>query len=50
MRGKPAPKRKIQPDVRYNDLEIAKFINYLMRRGKKSVAQRVVYDCFDKGC
>ena len=47
MRGKPAPKRKIQPDVRYNDLEIAKFINYLMRRGKKSVAQRVVYDCFD---
>ncbi len=47
MRGKPAPKRKIQADVRYNDLEIAKLINYLMRRGKKSVAMKVVYDCFD---
>lgn len=47
MRGKPAPKRKIQPDVRYNDLEIAKLINYVMRRGKKSVAQGVVYDSFD---
>lgn len=47
MRGKAAPKRKIQPDVRYNDLEIAKLINYVMRRGKKSVAQAVVYDCFD---
>ncbi len=47
MRGKAAPKRKIQPDVRYNDLEIAKLINYVMRRGKKSVAQGVVYDCFD---
>jgi small subunit ribosomal protein S7 len=47
MRGKPAPKRKIQPDVRYNDLEIAKFINYIMSRGKKAVAQKVVYDCFD---
>lgn len=47
MRGKPAPKRKIQPDVRYNDLEVAKLINYLMSRGKKAVAQGVVYDCFD---
>lgn len=47
MRGKPAPKRKIQPDARYNDLEIAKFINYIMSRGKKAVAQKVVYDCFD---
>lgn len=47
MRGKPAPKRKIQADVRYNDVEVAKFINYIMRRGKKSVAQKVVYQSFD---
>lgn len=47
MRGKPAPKRKIQGDVRYSDLEVAKFINYIMRRGKKAVAQGIVYDCFD---
>ena len=48
MRGKKqAPKRKIKPDVKYNSLSIAKFINYIMRRGKKSTAQKVVYGCFD---
>ncbi len=47
MRGKPAPKRIIAPDPQFNDPEIAKFINYIMQRGKKAVAQRVVYDCFD---
>ncbi|MFH0780129.1 MAG: 30S ribosomal protein S7 [Parcubacteria group bacterium] len=48
MRGKPASKRKIKPDIRYNSVTVAKFINYLMRCGKKSVAERVVYGCFDK--
>jgi small subunit ribosomal protein S7 len=47
MRGKPAPKRKINTDPKYHNLQIAKFINYIMRRGKKSVAQRVVYGAFD---
>jgi small subunit ribosomal protein S7 len=47
MRGKPAPKRKIEGDIRYNDIEIAKFINYIMSEGKKSVAQKVVYDSFE---
>ena len=47
MRGKQAIKRTIQGDVKYNDQDIAKFINYIMRRGKKTVAQKVVYDCFD---
>ena len=47
MRGKQAPKRKIEGDIRYNDFDIAKFINYIMRRGKKSVAQKVVYKAFD---
>ncbi len=47
MRGKPAPKRKITPDVRYNDLDIAKFINYIMHGGKKTIAQKVVYGAFD---
>ncbi len=47
MRGKPAPKRKIEGDIKYNDVDIAKFINYIMRKGKKSVAQKVVYDAFD---
>lgn len=47
MRGKKAPKRKIQPDYKYNNVQIAKFINYLMKDGKKTVAQKVVYTCFD---
>jgi len=34
-------------DPRYNDIVVARFINYVMRRGKKSTAERIVYDCFD---
>lgn len=44
MRAKRAPKRSIVPDSKYQSTAIAKFINYIMRRGKKTVAQRVVYD------
>ena len=47
MRGKQAPKRDIQGDPRYNNTDIAKFINYIMDKGKKSVAQKVVFGCFD---
>ncbi|PIT93719.1 30S ribosomal protein S7 [Candidatus Falkowbacteria bacterium CG10_big_fil_rev_8_21_14_0_10_43_11] len=47
MRGKPAPKREIQPDVRYRDLDVAKFMNYIMERGKKTVAEKIIYGCFD---
>ena len=47
MRGKRAPKRRIDGDIRYNDTDIAKFINYIMERGKKSVAQNIVYKAFD---
>jgi small subunit ribosomal protein S7 len=42
-RSKPA-KRIPMPDPVYNDVEVAKFINRLMLRGKKSVAERVFYD------
>jgi small subunit ribosomal protein S7 len=47
MRGKQAPKRKILPDPKYKNIHIAKFINYLMLKGKKSIAQTVVYGAFD---
>ncbi len=46
MRGKPAPKRKILPDPKYQSTTVAKFINYVMECGKKSVAQDIVYDAF----
>jgi small subunit ribosomal protein S7 len=42
MRGKQAPKRDIEGDAKYNDKTIAKFINYVMERGKKSVAEAIV--------
>ena len=47
MRGKQAPKRRIEPDAKYGDLEIAKFMNYIMKDGKKSTAEKVVYGAFD---
>ena len=37
-------KREITPDIRYNSLLVQMFINRMMRGGKKSTAQRVVYD------
>ncbi len=48
MRGKQAPKRKLKPDIRYNSTLVAKFINYLMNDGDKSIAQKVIYNCFDE--
>ncbi len=47
MRGKPAPKRKIDGDSKYNDINIAKFINYVMVGGKKATAEKVVYGAFN---
>lgn len=42
-RNKP-PKRIPAPDAIYNSVDIAKFINRLMRRGKKSIAERIFYE------
>jgi len=47
MRGKQAPKRKIDGDIKFNDVDVAKFINYIMKDGKKTTAQKVVYDSFE---
>ncbi len=47
MRGKPAPKRKINPDPKFNRLDLAKLVNKIMERGKKTVAQKIIYDAFD---
>jgi len=40
-------KREAEPDLRYNSVNVAMFVNRLMRDGKKSLAQRVLYDSFD---
>ena len=47
MRKRRAEKRFVKADPKFNDVFVAKFINTLMYEGKKSVAQKVVYDAFD---
>lgn len=47
MRRRRAEKRPIDPDPRYGDTMVAKFINVIMRDGKKSSARRIVYEAFD---
>lgn len=47
MAKKAFKKRVILPDPVYNDIMVAKFVNQLMTCGKKTVAQRIMYDCFD---
>ncbi len=42
-----AQKREVLPDPKFGDLVIAKFMNGLMKDGKKSVAERIVYGAFD---
>ncbi len=46
MRRKRKIKRIIDPDPKYNNTLVAKFINHLMKKGKKSVAQKIFYDSF----
>lgn len=43
-----AEKRQIDPDPLYGSTILAKFINKVMERGKKSVARRIVYNALDK--
>jgi small subunit ribosomal protein S7 len=46
-RRKRAEKRKIEPDPKYNDYEVAKFVNKLMWDGKKSLAYKIFYKAMD---
>jgi len=48
MRGKQAKKHIIEPDGKYNNLVVAQFINYVMKNGKKTVAEGLVYGAIDK--
>ena len=47
MRKRRAEKRYIKPDPRFNDILVAKFVNYIMMDGKKSTSRSVVYESFD---
>lgn len=39
--------REIIPDARYGDKQVSRFINYLLRQGKKSTAETIFYDAMD---
>ena len=43
MRRRRPEKRIILPDTKYNDLSVAKFINYIMKKGKKGTAEKIFY-------
>ena len=48
MRRPLKKKRELEPDVKYNSVKVAQLINYVMERGKKNTARRIVYAAFDE--
>ena len=46
-RRRSAARRELPPDPRYNDVILTKFINYIMKEGKRSIAEKHVYRAFD---
>jgi small subunit ribosomal protein S7 len=47
MRRRTADKRQINPDPKFKSVLISKFVNMIMERGKKSTAERIMYDAMD---
>ncbi len=46
-RRKRAERREVKPDPKYNDYEVAKFVNKIMWDGKKSLAYKIFYKAMD---
>jgi len=47
MRHKKAIKREIAADPKFSSVNLAKFVNYIMKGGKKNAARAIVYDAMD---
>ena len=47
-RRREVPKREILPDPKFGNVELAKFMNVVMTRGKKSVAENIVYGALEQ--
>jgi small subunit ribosomal protein S7 len=43
-----AERREVNPDPKFNDLVVSKFMNSIMKQGKKSVAERIVYGALER--
>ncbi len=48
MRRSLKKKRVVVPDTKYNSVKVAHLVNYIMERGKKTVARNIVYQAFDE--
>jgi small subunit ribosomal protein S7 len=46
-RRKRSRSKQYEGDPKYGDVLVARFVTYIMRRGKKSTAESIVYNCFD---
>ena len=47
-RRREVPKRIVLPDPKFGSLQIAKFVNMIMRGGKKSTAESIMYNALDR--
>ena len=47
-RRRKADKRPVNPDPKFHDQTVSKFMNYVMLDGKKSAAEKIVYGAFDR--
>jgi small subunit ribosomal protein S7 len=47
-RRRKAERREINPDPKFGDVVVSKFMNSIMRQGKKSIAERIVYGALDR--
>ena len=48
MRGKLKVKKELTPDLVYKSVKVSKFMNYIMEKGKKNTARKIVYNMFDE--
>ena len=48
MRRRKAVEREVLPDPKFNSKIVAKFINMVTTQGKKSIAEKIVYEAFEK--
>ena len=46
-RRREVPKRQVLPDPKFGDQQVSKFINMIMRNGKKSIAEKIMYSALD---
>ncbi|MCG6938520.1 MAG: 30S ribosomal protein S7 [Gammaproteobacteria bacterium] len=47
-RRREVPKREVLPDPKFGSVEITKFVNMIMRNGKKSVAESIMYNALER--